>query len=259
MNMLKEIKQAYVSSWRFALALPAIAAIPIVAEVIQHAVEWHVGMFESLQMAKQVENDPLRMGFGQVKIWALFAMGYWVPRFLGFSGDARRTTRFDATALALFAMVLVFSLMMMVAQTRGGEVLSDIVPAGRPLILVGLAGILAMMVPELFLAPWKAAAALGNVNLHLGASIRMMRGRIAWSFGFTMMMITPIMVLHYALNGFAIGLHPALSVALLAADSLLVGYMAILFPATAFIVADRAARLRGESLLPEAEVRPALA
>jgi len=254
--MLKDIKQAYRSSWKFALALPAIAAIPVAAEAIQHAAEWHVGMFESFASAKAVESDPLRMGFGHLKVLALFVMGYFVTRFLGFGGDARRTLRFDATALALFAMVLIFNLLMMVAQTRGGELLADMVRAGRPLILTGLAALLAMMALELFLAPWKAGAALGNANLHIGASIRLMRGNIAWSSGFTLAMIAPIMVLHYALNGLAIGRPPALSVILLAVDCLLVGYMALLFPATAFIVADRAARRSGESLAPAEAGRP---
>jgi hypothetical protein len=70
--MLKEMKQAYGRSWAFAWALPAIAAIPMAAEAIQHLVEWRIGMFESLEMAKVAENDPLRMGFGYLKVAALF-------------------------------------------------------------------------------------------------------------------------------------------------------------------------------------------
>ena len=256
--MLKEMKQAYGRSWAFALALPTIVAIPLVAEAVQHAIEWRIGMFESFDMAKAVESDPLRMGFGHVKVGALFIMGYWVARFLAFDGDARRTIRFDGTALGLFTMVLAVDVLITITQSHAGGWLSQLVPAGRPLLLVGLAAILAAMAMELFLAPWKAGAALGNPRLHICASIRLMRGQIAWSFAFTMAIIVPVMVLHYALNGLAIGRPPALAASLLAADTLLVGYMAVLFPATAFIVADRASRLHGETLLAEPEGRQCL-
>jgi hypothetical protein len=145
-------------------------------------------------------------------------------------------------------VVLAVDILMVMVQDEAGGLLSQIVPSGRTLLITGLAAILAAMALELFLAPWKAGAAIGNPALHLGVSIRMMRGRIAWSFAFTLAMILPVMVIHYALNGFAIGRPPALAATLLAADTLLVAYMAILFPATAFIVAERAARLSGESL-----------
>jgi hypothetical protein len=251
--MLTEIRQAYGRSWAFALALPGIVAIPIAAEAMQHAIEWRIGMFESFDLARGAENNSLRMGFGHVKIAALFIMGYWVTRFLAFGGDARRTLRFDGTAMGLFAMVLTFDALMAIVQTRAGGWLSQLVPSGWPLLLTGLAAMLAAMALQLFLTPWKAGAALGNPHLHLAASIRMMRGHIGWSFGYTLVMIVPVMVLHYALNGFAIGRAPALAIGLLSADSLLVGYMAVLLPASAFVIAERAARLRGESLLAAEE------
>lgn len=257
--MLNEMKQAYGRSWAFALALPAIIAIPIAAEAVQHAIEWKIGMFESIHMAKAVESDPLRMAFGHVKVGALFIMSYWVARFLAFGGDVRRTLRLDGTALGLFAIVLAVNALITITQSQAGDWLSQLVPPGRSLLVAGLAVMLAAMAVELFLAPWKAGAALGNSHLHIGVSIRLMRGRIGWSFAFTLAMIVPVMVLHYVLNGLAIGRPPALAAGLLVADTLLVGYMAILFPATAFIVADRAARLRGVSLLAPASGGAALA
>ncbi len=254
--MWLDIKQAYRLSARFALALPAIAAIPIAAEAVQHAVEWRIGMFDSFKMAKLVEEHPQRLAFGHLKVGALFIMGYWAARFLAFQGDVRRTIQIDSTAFALFAMVLVFNVMMAVAQVQAGSWLSAMLPAGWPLFLVGLAAMLLAMLLELYLAAWKAGAALGNPHMHIAASIRIMRGNVGWSFGFTMAMFVPIMVLHYSLNGLAIGRPDALSWTLLALDTILVGYMAILFPATAFIAADRAARKRGASLIGEETTRP---
>ena len=247
--MLTLMREAYRTSGRFMRLLPFLVAIPVVAELVQHAIEWRTGMFESYAMAEAVAADPARMGFGQVKIAALFLMGYWAMRFAAFDGDRRRTLRFDGTAFALFALVLVFQALMTVVQGAAGGWLTAAVPAGWPLLLAGFVALLAAMAIELYLAPWKAGAAIGEPHLHWGASIRIMRGNILWSFGFTLAMIAPAMIVHYALNFAAIGLTPALTAVLLALDGLLVGYMAVLMPTASYLVARRAARRSGVDLV----------
>ena len=81
--MWREIKQCYGLGARFAVALPLILASPVPVEVIQHVIEWRIGMFESAEMAKSVESHPARMGFGYVKIGAAVPdrlLGLALPR-----------------------------------------------------------------------------------------------------------------------------------------------------------------------------------
>ncbi|WP_114950693.1 hypothetical protein [Sphingosinicella terrae] len=247
--MLKMMIEAYRTSGRFMRVLPLIVAIPVVAELVQHVVEWRTGMFDSYAMAEAVAEHPARMGFGHVKVAALFLTGYWAMRFLAFEGDARRTLRWDPTAIALFSLVLVFQALMTLVQDQAGSWLAAIVPAGGALLLAGFVALLVAMAAELYLAPWKAGAAIGEPHLHWAASFRLMRGQIGWSFGFTLAMLAPTMILHYLLNGLAIGRPPALAAIVLAADSLLVGYMAILLPAANYLVARRAAERNGARLV----------
>jgi hypothetical protein len=241
MTMWREIKDNYRLPARFMLALPLVAAVPIVVEAVQHLVEWRIGMFDSLAGAAAVESHPARMGVGYVKIASLLLVGFFVWRFLAFDSDRRQALRIDGTALRLFAPVMAFQVALVVAQSQAGGVLGALVPAGRPLILAGLAAMLVAMALELYLASWKVGLAAGNQRMTLAASIRTMRGNIGWSFGFTLAMFFPVMILHYLLNGLAIGRPTGVVAAMLAVDCLVVGYLAALFPTTVFIVARRAA------------------
>ncbi len=252
--MWKEIKKNYRLPMRFVLALPLIAAVPIAIEAVQHLVEWRIGMFDSIAGAQAVEAHPARMAVGYAKTAALLFAAFWVWRFLSFGGDRARTLRVDRPTLRLFAPVVAFHVLLVVGQVLAGTALSAWFPAGGTLIMAGSAAMLAAMALELYLAPWKAGAAAGDERMTPGASVGSMSGNIAWSFAFTLLMFFPAMVLHYALNGFAIGRPGGIVLAMLAADSLLVGYIAALFPTTVFLVARRAAERA--SPMPVAAARP---
>lgn len=94
------------------------------------------------------------------------------------------------------------------------------------------------------------AAALGNPALGPVRSIRMIAPRLAWSLAFSVAMFLPMMIVHYALSGLAIGQAPAMVWLLMAADSLVVGYLARILAATSFLIARRGAERAGESLAP---------
>ena len=255
--MWRELKETYAASGRFALALPLIFAAPVVVEAIQHAIEWRIGMFESFAAAEAVGNDPARLNFGYVKVATLFLVAYWVWRYLGF-GDRARALRFDPPAMRLFALVLLFHAAMVVAQNWAGQGLGMAFAPGWPLIFAGLTAMLVAMALELLLAGWKVGSALGNREMGLAASARLMRGNLGWSFAFSLAIFFPAMILHYALNILAIGRGAAIAVPMLALDSLLVGYLAVLLPASVFILVQRAAaRGEGMALPPAAMPLPA--
>ena len=72
--MWTEIRRAYGDSARVALALPLLFALPLVAELIQHVIEYRIGLFESFAAMEATGDHSARMGFGQVKILSLILL-----------------------------------------------------------------------------------------------------------------------------------------------------------------------------------------
>ncbi|HTU11966.1 MAG TPA: hypothetical protein VMG08_13835 [Allosphingosinicella sp.] len=246
--MFSEIKETYATSARFVRALPLIAALPVLAEAAQHVAEWRIGMYDSLAQASAVEAHPLRMGFGYVKTAALLLICYWVWRYFGLRGDTARARRLEAGAVASFVPVVLFGVVMMMIDSRLGEALGAVLPGGGAQLLAIFGVVFALMAFELLFAPWKVASALDNRRLDMGRSLAIMRGSFGWSFAFLLAMFLPLMILHYLLGGFAIGAPPAVSAALLVVDCLVVGALAVVLPATDFMLARRAAAKRGVDL-----------
>ncbi|HEX8512103.1 MAG TPA: hypothetical protein VF688_03255 [Allosphingosinicella sp.] len=238
--MFREIKENYALASKFAVALPLIFALPVAVEAVQHVIEWRIGMFESVAQASAVENHPARSGWAYIKIATLVLTGWWVWRFLGFEGDRDRTMRWDGFAAARYSLVLIFSAALTMLEMQVGGLLAGAFESSRHLLLAGIGLMLVAMALELYFAPWKVGAALGDPKASLAESFKAMHGNIAWSFGLTMAMFFPIMILHYALGLLPIVLPPAAGAILLVLDSLLVGYLAILFPTTVYLVARRA-------------------
>src|SRR4051812_22815969 len=86
--MWAQIRTAYRDSWRVALKYPLLFALPAAAEFAQHIVEQRIGMFANLEGMKAAADSGWRMGFGIVKILALFMLIYWVSRALATLGGA---------------------------------------------------------------------------------------------------------------------------------------------------------------------------
>jgi hypothetical protein len=121
MIMWKAMKEVYGSSWRFMVAVPLVAAIPMIAELAQHAAEYRSGMYDSFAMAKATAEDPARMGLGYVKMLSLALLGYWVVRFMGLGEDRRRTIALPRPAVLLFAGVLLFDLAFTASTSLAGR------------------------------------------------------------------------------------------------------------------------------------------
>lgn len=248
MTMFREIRETYATSARFIRALPLIVAVPVVAEAAQHVVEWRIGMYDSLALASAVEAHPLRMGFGYVKTAALLLICYWVFRYFGLRGDAARARRLEPGAVASFVPVLMFGVVMMITNRGVTEALAAALPEGAGQLLALFGVLFALMAFELFFAPWKVASALDNRRVDMGRSLAIMRGNFGWSFAFLLAMFLPLMVLHYLLGGLAIGAPAPVAALLLAVDCLVVGALAVVLPATDFMLARRAAERKGVDL-----------
>jgi hypothetical protein len=105
--------------------------------------------------------------------------------------------------------------------------------------LVLLAAILVSTLLEIALSAWKTAAATGDASIGFARSIRLTRGHWGFGLGVSAAAILPAMVLHYAFAILAIGRPAAVQALVLAADSLLVGYMGPLMAASTFEIARR--------------------
>ena len=248
---MREMIATYRDSAAFVAALPLIAAVPFAVELVQHMVEVRAGMFNSYAGAEAAAADPNRELVGFFKVLSLFLVTYPVVRFLGFGRDRREAVRVTRTSALLFAAVLLFSCAMMAVQRVGGALLAEAIPSEGRLLLAGLLGILALMVVETFLVAWKAGAALGNPRLTAGRSFAIMRPRLLRSFGFTLAMLVPLMIVHYALNFAAIGVAPAIMWTILVVDSAVAAFLGIVLAATIYRLAARAAADAGVSLLPQ--------
>lgn len=240
--MWADIRQTYRGSNSVALALPLVAAVPFVAELIQHVIEVRIGMFDSYAGADAAGANPVRTGFGYVKVLTLFLIGYPVFRFLASGGDRLAALTVTRMSALLFGAVILFCLASMVLQTAGGSLLALVAESDGMLIGLGFAGFLMLIVIDTYLAAWKVAAALGNPGVTVAASFRLMHRHVPWSLGFFFAMMLPLMILHYALNIGAIGAAAAPMWAMLAFDSVVAAYLGIVLSATVYRTAERAAK-----------------
>jgi hypothetical protein len=252
--VIGELKGVYSGAWRYALACPLLFAVPVLVEFIQHVIEIRIGMYESIAAAQAVEAHGARLGWGVVKTLSLTLAGYWVARFLLMPDGAAAARRFDPQAARLYFWVMLWSLALTVLGLWGG-LLMQTVGLAAYVVGTGIALTLASFVLNVMLAPWIVGAALGNAGLGFLRSIRMVGPGVWWGLVFCIAAILPPMVLHYAFAFLAMGAAPATAWAILAADSLLVGYLGAIIAAANVAIARRAAAASGTSLISGSAAR----
>ena len=251
--MLKSIGEAYRDSFRVGLALPLLFALPVTTELIQHVIEYRIGLFASFEAMEAVGGDSARMGFGQVKILSLILLVYWVSRWQVLRGRADRPVLGDRRSATLFAGVVALGVALGLVQQFGGGVLAPLLDAGA-VMTIGFAYFFLSLALEVYLSVWKVGSALGNARLNIPASFRIMQGNFWWSLGFSVAMMLPLMVLHYALNALAVGRPFALAWSILVLDALVVGCLGLVLATTTFLIARRAAERARIGLAVDATV-----
>jgi hypothetical protein len=246
MTFWQGLKSTYCGSLAFMIACPLLALVPVLFELVQHGVEVHISMYDSIALARAAEHDPLRVGFGFLKIVALTVPIYWVNRFLA-SRDASFARRVSSPALRLFAVLLLVELALAGIQYF-------VLPQAGWAALASLVG---GHVVACLLAAWAVAAPLGNATVGPLASMAIMIRQLPWTFVFTVAAILPLMISHYALASIAFVGPKALLWPVLIVDSLLVGWLAVVIIACSFFAAIRAATKAGVALVPPLEALPA--
>jgi hypothetical protein len=238
MTFWQAFKATYSGSIAFLIACPLLALVPVAFELLQHAIEVRIGFYDSIAAAKATEHHPMRMAFGLLKVMSLTVPVYWITRFL-----PERNARFAATAdlLAIrlftgyFAIGIALAALQLFALPQTGIVLIASLVIGQ---IVGA-----------LLIAWGVAATFGNVAIGPRASIRIMARQVPWTFAFTVIVILPLMIPHYALGAAALFGPKPLMWPILIVDSLLVSWLTAVIAGGGYYAAMRGATEVGINLI----------
>lgn len=239
--MWTAIRTTYRNASAFAVALPLLAALAIGFEALQHVVEWSIGMYASRAGAMATQFAPARTVAGIAKVLVIFALSFWVARFVVSGSSTGFTLRRDPVAVRRYALVVVFGIVVGIAPQVAAALLPG---SGLPRAVVG--GITAVLffggfLLSIALSYWFAGAAVAEPQASAATSLRIAGPSMIWGAVLTVAVILPPMVLHYVFGLGAIGKPVAVAVAMLAVDAVLVGFLSLLIGAITVTIAQRMA------------------
>ena len=233
MTIWQAICRSYQQAVSFMRAHPWLLLLPISAEMAQHVAEMSIGMYDSIDMAIQVENHPLRMGLGLIKILAITIPVYWVTRFISDDVADDRITKFDKPAARLFGIYL--AVMMAVSAVQ--------LFLMQGALWIALASFVFGLIFGSLMVGWAVAASLGQAQMGPVQSAQLMWRYIPVTIIITFIAIMPLMIPHYLLAMAAIHADAQmLKWGILIIDSLLTGWLSILIGCTFYFAAARAVR-----------------
>lgn len=241
--MWRDSRAVYGRAWAFALACPLLFLIPAIAEAVQHAVEIRIGLYDGGAETRVAADSMSRLVWGWLKTLAILLPGYWFIRYMAWGNPARaRALERPAIELFLVQFALAGALQ---ALTLFGPGLSLVGLEGSA-VGIGL-GVLAaaQTVATVYLTAWLVAWPLGNAALGPVRSVRTMAGSFWRTIGYLLAGVGPLMVLHYALGLGAIGRPRGLVWTMMAADALVVGFLALNMAGSNFVAARHAAARKG--------------
>ncbi|KTE26112.1 MULTISPECIES: hypothetical protein [unclassified Sphingopyxis] len=209
---------------------PAVVALVVIPEFAQHVAEIHLGMFASADSFRARSADPLRMGFGYVKIAGLSLAFLASARFWWCRAHGERW--YDIRRIAWGRLLLGFILFMAIGSLA--ELAQPLTGNKAPIALVILASLLSF--PFLFVM---IAGLFGDRATPLKAlAVR------SWPWILLLALLLPILfgplfLLHGLNHKWALGAPGAAVWALMAFDSIVVGLMASSVGAALFTAYDR--------------------
>ena len=199
------------------LLAPGVLALVVVPEFAQHVVEIRLGMFESAEAARAIQNDPTRWGFGYVKIAGLVlaflaAARFWWTREHGGHWWEVRDLAWSRLALGALIIFGVGSLPELLEGTFDPKIVTII---GTVWMLLTLPGLFILL-----------AGLFGDRTTPIA---------LMWRQGWPWLLLTAVLLalafvpaswLHAMNHRWAMGGGPLKLWALMIWDSLLVGLMA---------------------------------
>lgn len=210
--------RTYADGGRGIIAAPLIAAIVVVPEALQHVVELALGIFESPEAARALQNSPLRMAFGIPKIIGLVLAIIAFARFHAL-GSVRAALlpgwRTVAAMVPVILLWLAVGLGLQWVQTTLGTH-----PLGRVVGVIDWVSQIVLLLPIF-------ALLLDDSSRPIWQHMRRWRAALA------MIVLLPIAfaparLLHSVTHVLALRTPFAADVALMALDALLIGLLASL-------------------------------
>ncbi len=198
---------------------PALVALIIIPEFLQHVAEIRIGMFESKDAFRTLANDPRRMVFGYLKIAGFLLAILAAVRFWGAKDRAQKW--WDLRNIAWKNFLVAFVLMLVTGLP--GIALEPYIGADNASYVS-----LALTLATLPLIPLLVAGLIGDTSANLVSIFR-----TGWLASLRILIFTaavwvPLQWLHGANHGWAMGQNAALVWALMIFDALVVGLLAAL-------------------------------
>lgn len=227
-TFLADFKFVHRRSLAFAAALPLVAAIPMVAEFIQHVIELRIGMYDSIDGAVLAERHPDRLLSGFAKTIALGLPAYFLIRWLHSAGNSRFAATFEKPAAALFALVIALQALLnwlgLFVWTEGP-------------MAIGFFVFYLLFMP--LVVRFVVAAPLGRF-VSPAQSIRSMLPHAFYAILFSLAAMLPLMALHYALGiGAIFAGSETVKWAMLAFDSIVTAWLALVVTTSQYVIAIR--------------------
>lgn len=237
---MEAIREIYARVPALAKAAPWLVLLVFAAEMVQHAAEIRLGMYEEGLIS--ADSRRTRLAFALPKVLAILAAVIFALRWWRFDGDSRRAARPTLalfTGLAIVILVQAGAEMLMILLVRlAGAALGT----GARIVPVLSGGfLLAWLVVATLLYPWYVGLLTEDRSMTLRRSAAGAFGRMWASFGLLLAGILPAMALHYALGYAAEGRPEPLVWALMLVDAAVVAFLALALASTYFTLYRRAA------------------
>lgn len=246
--MINAIKEIYQKTPVILKAAPFLCAVPVLAEGAQHIAEFQLGMFAEGDGISAGFEMRVRMVFGIVKVLSILFAFIWIPRFWYNGGSLMaalifrgRELRFLVWSAVLMLAVVLFVFFLGPILTKAiiniGINLPQAIRPYFPLILLMI-----VLGATQNLSLWWMGGVLGDRSMTKARSRTCLKGQLNWMTGVLILSVGPAMALHYFLNFRSMGAGFFTQIALLALDSVLVGFMAVLLGNSMWVTYKRLAK-----------------
>lgn len=229
---LRQIAELYRRGFALFLVAPLIVAIQVVPEFLQHIVEIRIGMFDSIDQARALADDPRRWAFGYAKLAGLLIAIFASARYWATAERGGKWWRVgDIAWVPLVIALLLFAVVPLPLDLLKGRAPDWLYWTVYTVLSIAVLPLLFPILAALF-GDQRQGVLSGYWRDWRWLPLFMLLLVVAYA---------PAMAAHLGLHRLALGAATPLLWALMAVDSLVVGLLASLVGA-AFSLAYRAAR-----------------
>lgn len=235
------VLETYQHGGRTVVTAPLILGIAVLPEFIQHVAEIHLGMFDSAERFRALANDPLRWGFGYVKLVGFMIAMLAVARFWSVRSIPRTLLVPPATLLRVAAGLIIGFAVAWPFGWLGKQGLSPVINIPLQIVSAVIQGgfliyVIGALVEDVSVTPKRAMTSL------LPAAI-MLSVLVAVAFA-------PSQALHMANHKLALGRPLPIVWMLMLFDALWVGLFAALVGSAMFVGVRTGLTWRGWTVHP---------